>query len=302
MNPLITLPELADLTSTGVPVQVLDVRLAEDFASGHLPDSVHHCVFEVGFLAAVQATLPQRQQRLIVVGWGSSSQEAEVAWERLVAAGYVQAQILQGGIDAWSQAGLTLDATAPALPVQAWPVGRRALDLAQSSVAWCGRNLLNQHRGLLPISSGYLDFDAAGPLVGGRVECALRDLICTDLAGTPLHEVLVQHLLSADFFAAERFPLVVLEITQSTRIAESAGSLNLEVRADLTLRGVTQGICFLASAGLTPEGQPAAQAALAIDRTRWGAIYGSGKLFRRLAGHLVNDRIELHAKLVVTAG
>jgi hypothetical protein len=37
---------------------------------------------------------------------------------------------------------------------------------------------------------------------------------------------------------------------------------------------------------------------LAIDRTLWNVLYGSGKYFRRLGGHLVNDQIEIQLRIV----
>ena len=61
----------------------------------------------------------------------------------------------------------------------------------------------------------------------------------------------------------------------------SPGAPNLTIHADLTLRGQTHPITFQATPGLTPEGKPAAQANLQIDRTRWGVLYGSGKFFHR---------------------
>jgi len=57
-------------------------------------------------------------------------------------------------------------------------------------------------------------------------------------------------------------------------------------------------IAFDAAAGWTPGCLPAAQATLAFDRTLWGVLYGSGKHFQRLAGHLVNDLIEIQLRVV----
>jgi hypothetical protein len=55
---------------------------------------------------------------------------------------------------------------------------------------------------------------------------------------------------------------------------------------------------FIATAGLTTEGKAAAQSAFAIDRTQWNVLYGSGKYFRHLGGHLVNDLIEIQIRVV----
>ena len=37
--------------------------------------------------------------------------------------------------------------------------------------------------------------------------------------------------------------------------------------------------------------------ALTLDRTAYGSHYGSGKLFRYLGPHVVNDHIHLHVKI-----
>ena len=295
---LLSLPELASLLDGGAALAVLDVRLPEDYAAGHLPEAVNHCVFEMGFGGTVGSAFPDKEVTLVVVGWGGISHEAEVAAGKLRGLGFTSVRVLQGGMGAWTEAGLAVEASAPAGPAPLWPVGRRALDLSLCRVEWLGRNLLNKHFGTVPILEGYLEFDAVGPLCGGEILLDLKGLVCADLAGSPLHEVLIAHLESDDFFDVANHPTAMLRLSKATRIAETPGALNLEITADLTLRGQTHAVCFLASGGLTAEGRPAAQAALAIDRTRWGVIYGSGKFFQRLAGHLVNDRIELSVKLV----
>ena len=50
--------------------------------------------------------------------------------------------------------------------------------------------------------------------------------------------------------------------------------------------------------GLIADGQHlTGQGVLELDRTAYGSHYGSGKLFRFLGPHLVNDHIHLHAKI-----
>jgi polyisoprenoid-binding protein YceI len=111
--------------------------------------------------------------------------------------------------------------------------------------------------------------------------------------------VLVAHLASDDFFDVELYPEARFVITGATPILTATpGAPNLTVHGQLTIKGVTQAIDILTVTGLAPEGQAAAQAVLAIDRTLWNVIYGSGKFFRHLGGHLVNDLIEVQLRIV----
>jgi hypothetical protein len=76
------------------------------------------------------------------------------------------------------------------------------------------------------------------------------------------------------------------------------GAPNLAIHGELTLKGVTHLIGFAAVSGLTADGKLAAQAMLSFDRTLWNVLYGSGKLFQNLGGHLVNDLIEVQLHIV----
>ncbi|HEY8961082.1 MAG TPA: YceI family protein, partial [Luteolibacter sp.] len=207
---------------------------------------------------------------------------------------------LEGGMDAWRNEGFPTEGThAPETP-PAIPSGRRALDLDESRIEWIGRNLLNKHRGWIALKSGYLDFKG-GTITDGEMVLSMHEIHCDDLAGTPLHDVLIAHLRSDDFFDTERFPEARVVLRSVRFDPNFPGGQNLRVEADLTLKGVTAPLSFTASAGIDADGRPAAQASFAIDRTQWGVIYGSGKLFHRLAGHLVNDLIEIQLRIVAMA-
>lgn len=284
--------------STAADIQLLDVRLPRDFETAHLDGAQNNCVFEVAFAERLSQTASAPNKTTIVYGANDQSHEAKVAAEKLRRLGFGDVRILEGGIEAAEQADVELIRGAASPPEAAIADGIRNIDLEESRVEWLGRNLINKHWGTVALEAGHLTFEG-GILSGGEIVIDLTRLECTDLAGTNLHDVLISHLHNDDFFDVENHPNAKFVITQVEPGLESApGSPNLKITADLTIRGQTHPIVFTASAGLTEEGKPAAQAAFSIDRTRWDIIYGSGKFFHHLAGHVVNDQLEFQLRII----
>ncbi len=280
---------------------ILDVRLSEDYQCCHLPGAVSNCVFEVAFMDRLGAQALPETALVCIYGQSDTSHEALMAAEKLRRAGFKDVRILEGGLQAWCASGLPLEGSVsePARPPL--PHGRKEIDLQESRLEWLGRNLLNKHWGKIALKSGYLFFDH-GLVTGGEILIDMNSITCDDLQGTPLHDVLIHHLRSDDFFDAELHPEGRLQILEAIPIeGSSPGSPNLQVQANLTLKGITAPVAFTASAGMDAHGRAAAQAAFAIDRTHWNVLYGSGRFFHRLAGHLVNDLIELQVRLVCAA-
>lgn len=286
-----------ELTKLG-PHQLLDVRLPDDFNSGHISGAKNNCVFEMTFTVRLAESAPDTSQTTIVYGANPQSHEALAAAEKLRRLGYADVHILEGGLEAAIKSGVQIVGGSP-LPTAPAPIdGTRQIDINESRLEWLGRNLLNKHWGTAALESGHLVFDH-GTLTGGEFVVDLTRLECTDLAGSDLHDVLIAHLHNDDFFDVENHPKAKFVMTAvSNEVDASPGSCNLTIDGDLTLRGQTHPIQFTAAAGFTEKGMPAAQAAFSIDRTRWSILYGSGKFFNRLAGHLVNDLLEFQLRIV----
>jgi rhodanese-related sulfurtransferase len=285
------------LTGARAPV-ILDVRLEDDFAAGHIAGAINNCVFEVAFAERMAAAVPDKSAPVVVAGWHGDSREAETAAEKLARLGYGDVRILAGGMAAWTAAGGAIDGSGipPAEPSPA--DGEYGIDCGLSRIGWRGRNLLNGHHGTVAIRSGRLIMRNGLPASGGFV-IDLNAIHCDDLAGGELHDVLIAHLRSDDFFDADRYPEARVDIVKAEPVAGACrGSPNVRIHADLTLRGVTAPVIIDAAAGATGDGRLAAQATVALDRTRWHVIYGSGRFFHRLAGHLVNDLIDIDVKVV----
>lgn len=291
--------ELAPRLKENEAPVLIDVRLPEDHAAGSIPGAVANCVYEVAFLERMPGLAP-KERAVCVYGEDTDSLESRVAAEKLVRQGYMEVMDFRGGLVAWKAAGFAVKPSSGALAAEVPEPrdGIHPLDLTESRVQWTGRNLLNRHDGTLRLKSGEVEIHE-GRLDGGSFVLDMRGIACRDLAGEPVHEVLIAHLLSDDFFDVEAYPEASFRIIAARPVAEATpGSPDLKIRGLLTLKGTEGEVEFLASTGITAEGKLAAQASFAIDRTRWNVIYGSGKFFRSLGGHLVNDMIEIQLRIV----
>lgn len=278
-----------------LPNQIIDILSAESYASEHLPGAINLCVYETAFLEKVRAAFPDVATKLTVCGWDDSTREAHLAAEKLAAAGYRRVEVLPGGLAGWKARGGALERSE--IQAEKARAGRYEINVTASFVRWMGRNLFNYHTGTLALGSGYIVTEG-GCLSGGKFTIDMTSLCCTDITDPALNALLVAHLRSSDFFAVDEFPTAEFVISSANLLSDAtAGVPNFRVRGDLTLRGVTRSIEFPAVVAEQNEGGLTAQALLDIDRTEWGAIYGSGKFYARLGQHVVNDHIHLHLKV-----
>jgi rhodanese-related sulfurtransferase len=102
MTETITVQQLADLLSTR-DLDVIDVREEHDWATGHVPGARSLTLEQLR--ADPDATLPQRDGLVFVCAKGVRSLQAAKLAERL---GYTTVYSLEGGTNAWAQAGYQL--------------------------------------------------------------------------------------------------------------------------------------------------------------------------------------------------
>lgn len=279
-------------------VTLLDVGLVEDFEIERIAGAQSNCVFEIEFMDRARDLVPDQGAPVCVYGAAGDSHESRVAAEKLRRGGYRHVLEFRDGIQGWKADRRPTEGRGTSSPPPIIGDGEHQIDVGQSRLEWLGRNLLSKHFGEIGLRNGLLRIQG-GRIVSGRLSIDMTDIRCADLHGDALHDILVTHLQSDDFFDVTRFPKAVFELASATPIASAGpGAPNHRVVGNLTLRGVTAPVEFAMTAGITPAGKAAAQGSFSIDRTRWGVIYGSGKFFRRLAGHLVNDEIEIQFRMI----
>lgn len=275
---------------------LLHVLPEEVFHAQRIPGSVNACVYEMAFLDTVASLAADKAHPIIVYGAGADSNDASTAAAKLTAAGYTNVDAFQGGLSAWCADGLPIegDGTLPCAPALS---GSFRVDTAQSVIRWTGRNLFNHHHGLVKLADGAIEL-RDNQLVSASFRIAMDSIACEDLTDSTWNEMLIRHLHSDDFFDVAQHP-------KAEFVAESIdplpactdGTPNYLLHGRFTLRGITQPIVFPILVASSDGQRLTAQGVLDLDRTQFGSVYGSGRFFRFLGKHIVNDVIHLHVKL-----
>lgn len=277
-----------------LPSPLIDVLSAESFAAEHLPGSVNICVYETAFIDKIRAAFPDPNTALTVYGLSDSTMEARLALTKLGSAGYGRVTALPGGLEGWKASGGKIEQSA----VPELPSGQFEVNQSASLVEWMGRNLFNRHAGTVKLGPGQILIKDSR-LMGGHLTVDMTSLRCSDIADPAMNAHLIAHLESDDFFSVDKYPRAELEIKEvNYRSDLRLDEPNYFIKGDFTLRGVTNPIDFSAVVARKGDGSFIAQALLDLDRTLWGANYGSAKFFGRLGQHVVNDEFHLQLKVV----
>ncbi len=287
--------ELYTLIQSAQPPTLLHVLPPEVFAATRIPGSQNACVYEMTFLDQVRALVYDASAPIVVYGAGEGSLDAATAGEKLRAADYTQVQPFDGGLAEWRAAGLPLEGDGH-LPQPPVPDGTFLLDTAQSVIRWTGRNLFNHHSGTVKLSAGEIIL-RQGQLASARFTVDMTSIANEDISDSAMNALLIAHLRTADFFDTEHHPTAQFTADAAEKIAACTdGTPNFLLRGTFTLRGISRPLEFpvlIAMDGPRLTGQ----GVLTLDRTEFGSHYGSGKLFRFLGKHIVNDHIHIHVKI-----
>jgi polyisoprenoid-binding protein YceI len=199
---------------------------------------------------------------------------------------------LDVGAAGWSAAGLPLEGTAK-LPLPMLLEGTFVVDTTSSVLRWTGRNLFNYHRGTLGLRDGQITFSSS-KASSALFSIEMSTLACEDITDKTMNAMLIHHLHDEDFFDVAHFPTATFKGTKIEPLETSTeGSDNYRVEGELTVRGITLPILSTAVLALNGD-HVTAQTTMDIDRTAFGSHYGSGKFFRFLGKHVVNDHVQLH--------
>ncbi|GAB6192773.1 YceI family protein [Desulfocastanea catecholica] len=281
---------------------VIDLLSPEHFAGRHIPGAENVCVFQVSFLDDLAGVVADKHRPIVVYGSSSRSRDAAVALEKLDRARYQQVSFLDGGLEAWREAGYELKGEAAdrqddLQTTVIVPDGQYRIDHQLSEVEWVGRNANSRHFGTVDIAGGELYIEER--MIFGMIEIDMTTIHNKNLQGNELQPVLENHLRSDDFFFTDLFPRAVFTIKKAACIEPGwLTACNYHVNGELELRGVAADLEFDATVVLMADNSLVLDAHFDIDRTKWQVIYGSTRFFEHLGMHKVFDLISLQLRLV----
>lgn len=161
------------------------------------------------------------------------------------------------------------------------------INLDRSKLYWKGTKMrgAGSHEGEIRISEGYMLRDKNG-LSGGKFEIDMKSISITDIPMTdpiPIKN-LTEHLMHADFFDVDNFPISAFEITGITKQSPE----NLKIYGNLTIRGITKNIAFSAI-----QQSNTISARFLIDRFDWNIAYTGSWADRTLVDWEIEFRVKL---------
>jgi polyisoprenoid-binding protein YceI len=289
--------ELKQALDSGRAPILLHVLPEEVFEALHIRGSRNACVYAIAFQDYVTDMLPDKNAAVVVYGAGRGSLDSVVAAEKMREAGFSNVEVLDGGLDAWIGEGFPfVENGRPPGPADL--DGTYRIDIGESLIRWTGRNLFSQHYGTLRLASGEIRF-RDGELESAGFSIDMNSIACDDLTDSAANSMLLDHLKTGDFFEVDRFPTARFDV-DSARLIESSteGTPDYQIEGRATLRGITRPLAFPIVFADKDDGRRiTAQAQFEVDRTEFGSIYGSGRFFRFLGKHLVNDHFHLHVMI-----
>ncbi|MFM2386421.1 MAG: hypothetical protein RL660_1178 [Bacteroidota bacterium] len=166
------------------------------------------------------------------------------------------------------------------------------VDGATSKLAWAGTGVGHGHNGTFKISNGTLNVDG-GKITAGTFDIDVKSMAASDVQGEEAKK-LIGHMLSDDFFKAEKFPTAKFVITSVAEAKDS--NANATISGNLTLLDSTVNVTFPANV-TTSDAGVSAKAKFVIDRTKWGMKYGNDKsLGDKFISPEVGIELDINAK------
>jgi len=118
------------------------------------------------------------------------------------------------------------------------------LDVKESKILWNNRQTMGGHYGYLLFSSGTLIYSSTGQPNNGVFSMDMNSIRSQDHKEAAGNQRVDKELRTPGFFDIDKFPAATMRVTKIARVGQSD---NYKVNGDLTIKGITNPIEFIAA-------------------------------------------------------
>jgi polyisoprenoid-binding protein YceI len=165
-----------------------------------------------------------------------------------------------------------------------------------STIHWAAKKVTGAHDGTVKLKSGELTLEGDN-LKAASFVVDMGSIAVDDLKDAGYNAKLVGHLKSEDFFSTDKNPEASFKLKSATLSKEAASAgKNYNVKGDLTIKGITKEVSFLAT--VVKSGNLAtAIATVKVNRVNYDIKYGSKSVFSDIGDKAIDDEFSLEIKL-----
>lgn len=174
------------------------------------------------------------------------------------------------------------------------------LDLKKSKILWKSPKTMgnSRHFGYLHFNSGQLNYSSAGKPTTGLFSLNMNSIRSTEHALAAKNQKVEQEIKSKDFFAVAQYPKATMQVK---KIVQTGQPIIFNVVGDLTIKGITNSIEFIAKIKKTGN-VIVVSGDLKIDRIKWNIHHipkpTSSDFFQVLKDKAIADEIPISLQLV----
>ncbi len=160
------------------------------------------------------------------------------------------------------------------------------------TIQWVAKKVTGQHEGELT-GAGEIEIDN-NIVVRADIVASMKTLVILDIKDAEENGKLRGHLMSDDFFSAEKYETAEFSIIRSGKNKENY----YDFEGALTIKGITKSIIGKYRFREDKEGKYLV-GAFDFDRTDFDIKYGSGKFFEDLGDKMIYDKVNMGFQLKI---
>jgi polyisoprenoid-binding protein YceI len=167
--------------------------------------------------------------------------------------------------------------------------------LESSVIEWIGTKPTGQHDGTISIQEGHVKVKDS-QITGGEMIIDMSSIVVLDITDEAMNARLRGHLLSADFFEVETYPVAKFTFTSVEEyVGEQTGDFEFThmVSGNLEMKEIVRNVTFPAMVFIGEDRMKASTDFFVINRADWNVKFGSRRFFDNLMDNFIHDDISL---------